>query len=108
MQPSQLAWLCGSPRLGSRAREPAAATVKAIAAGSQQSTINKYQPSHRDFGRGADHHRKILDRACGCLDAGTFTGQRGALRLQTDQRCGSSLPLRIQPIPRRALLALRC
>ena len=64
----------------------------------------QYQPSHRDFGRGADHHRKILDRACGRLDAGTFAGQRCALRLQADQRCGRRLPLRIEAIPRHALL----
>ena len=64
----------------------------------------QYQPSHRDFGRDAGHHRKILDRTCRCLDARTFTGQRRALRLQADQRCGRRLPLRIQPIPRHTLL----
>src|SRR6266704_7042578 len=41
----------------------------------------KYQPSHCGFGRGTDHHREILDRACGCFDAETFTAQRRALRL---------------------------
>jgi hypothetical protein len=44
-----------------------------------------------------------LDRACGCFDAGTLTGQRRALRLQSNRRCRCRLPLRIESIPRRTL-----